>query len=163
MVTIIRTLGNLSRSPIVRVFAALAIAFWITHRVFGRDVMREIVDGYTIVGCVLVAWRFGPEFWRSLQKPKPQGTDYLIVGIFLVTVAILGLRIMRVAGADLGAADSTIVGYLFGALTTFLVYGVHLKVAAPRFWFGEVWLRPWAALTFSLLGGAVLSAVLLML
>lgn len=162
MALLLTTAHKLYRSPIVRIYLVLALSFWALFYAFGQRVMNLVLDGYTVVGCTMVAWRFGPEAWLAIQKPRPQGSDILIVSVVGVCLSILGLRLLRLVGLELGVIDSDVVGYLFGALTTLMVYSIHLKVVAPRIRLSERWLNPWVALVLSLGGGAAISALLLL-
>ena len=154
---------KLYRSPILRIYFALATIFWLLFYLFGQRVMNLVLDGYTVVGCAMVAWRFGPTAWVAIQEPRPRSEDILIVSVVGICTSILGLRLLRLVGVELGVIDSEAVGYLFGALTTLMVYSIHLKVVAPRIRVSERWLNPWLALVTSLGGGAVISALLLLI
>lgn len=154
-------LHSLSRSPILRIYLVLALVFCGLFYLFGQRVMNSVLDSYTIVGCTMVAWRFGPQAWLAVQKPHPHGPDILIASVVGLCLSILGLRLLRLVGVELGVIDSEAVGYLFGAVTTLMVYSIHLKVVAPRIRFAERWLNPWVSLWISLGGGAVLSIALL--
>lgn len=153
-------LTDLARSPIVQAFAAMAVTMAALFYLFGPRLMNSVLDGFTITGCSLVLVRFSSYALSSARKREPDGPDVLIVSVALVALSIMCLRTLRIFGVELGWIESDVIGYLFGACTVVMVFGIHLKVIAPQLRFGRLRMNPWLALATALAGGVFLSGLL---
>lgn len=133
--------------PLLWFFVFWGVLLWY----FGPIVVADWLDSFAIATCLVLIIRYWRVGWKGLTKQHYSLALWWIAGSFVVATAVLGLRVLREFGLELGIINSTVAGYLFSLLTIIMVYGFSLMVVAIPQQSGRN-LNPWAilALTFIL-------------
>lgn len=117
--------------PILSALLLFHVFFLALLVLLPTKLVLEILDSFSIGGGSTVVYRFGGEAWRAMNSRDPMGRDYWVAGGFIVALSIVLIRTLRTLGLELGLINSTGVAYLFGLLTTFMVFGLFLKASGP--------------------------------
>lgn len=120
-------------------FVLYAVAAWATDAptliLFLNGVACSVSSGVCVA--------YAPAFMDGLRAPVPTRSDYLAAGVFLVSLSILGVRILSFVARDLGWPDIYNTDWMTLVLATGILGGLfHLW--APEAIAGRIPCRHWA-------------------
>lgn len=154
-------IGDLMRSPILHALAMFSALFLVAFMFLPLRLVNDVLDSFVVAASISVLIRYARPALRGLRKGKPDAADMLIVASTGVVLGLGLLRIMRELGLDFGARRTPLSGYLFGGCTVLIVFSMFLKASAPPFRDGMYRLSPMKTVLMGVIGGTVLSAVIL--
>ena len=148
----IRDAADIIRGRLGRFVLAFFILYGVVAWVTEAPVMILFLNGIAVSVSAGVCVAYAPVFVEALRAPHPSRGHHLGAGIFLVSLSILGIRVISFIARDFGWPDIYNTDWFTLALATGILGGL-LHLWAPEAIAGRVPRQHWVTSGMLVAGG----------